>query len=345
MSDSPPPHGPPIGSLLARTAEMGTVLAAYIYFLGWQFFGAALAPFHVSPEQVGITPAWLLVRSVPVALLIASIAVAGFGLGMSLVRREAGTRTLLRVVWSLMKFLLWVIVIVAIYIGVSWAIHAVAGPLLPGPNWPWVQRLRASKGDLAILWFALIASLTVLGITISTILLLLLDARVLSLIRPRASNETTVNRENAHLALDSDSEKQVHTVSRATDNQTEELSVVERAFAYLKTFDPRTSRLALIVCIAFLTLFARGVSNAAGTELGSYVLKGNPVIYGKMISWPTARVGMVAGAGNAPEECVILLGKADGVFVVYSPTRRQVDYKDLENATIIVPLSPCQPLS
>ena len=71
--------GAVFGSVLGRAAQFGTVAAAYVYFLGWSFFSNALQRFHVDAEEIGVTPAWLLVRLVPVAIVMVLATGAAYG--------------------------------------------------------------------------------------------------------------------------------------------------------------------------------------------------------------------------------------------------------------------------
>jgi hypothetical protein len=69
---NPPPNDPRPKRLISSESvavllQLGGIFSLFYYGVGWLLINRFLAPFSISPEEIGLTPAWILLR-VPVFL-------------------------------------------------------------------------------------------------------------------------------------------------------------------------------------------------------------------------------------------------------------------------------------
>lgn len=311
---SAPGPGALLGSLLGRAAQFGTVVAAYAYFLGWSFFSNALQRFHVDAEEIGVTPAWLLVRLVPVAIVIAVTT----GVFYALIAQGRARAQLLAVGEGVLGAGLAIGILWGLSIGVNAAVHLLFGSTLPIPSYQGISRLNV---DLIELWWQMALSTTIISIATAYIFALAFDPRA------RATLSSVIRKQLMSGSPSGDAGSGPSDPNAAKD------TVFGRL---LSSPNPRTNILVLSGLFVALTFIAYESVAAAGHSLGSYIAKGHSANFEPMIDWPAVLV-----AEHGSQRCMVQLGLSQDTFVLYYASSASVTFVPTDDADVSVPSKGC----
>jgi hypothetical protein len=319
------PGKPEVVRRLGQAAELGTLVVAYIYFLGWTFFRSALDKFRVSPEDAGIGPVWLLVRIVPIAAWIAVAATATY------VLLSLSTRRTWRAVWSVVVGVLavpaGVVIASTLYALLSYVSAITIHLTFTGPRLSDFPRIFNKYSDTWTLWSTLVVAIGLIGITIGC-----------------SAFVTVADEGRQHVskwlrqALDwLDANVLQESPAAGPDVRPDPMSErIRRALLWLvDKLDPRESLVGLLIPVTVVTFVGHSLVSNAGTALGGYVEKGHVVsVFGA--NWPKVDVYDIPGHTGA--RCMIELGEHSAVYVFYDQSHKRVERTSAANVDVQTPI-------
>ena len=324
--------------------QLGGALTAYTYFLGWGFFQSALTPFHVTPEEIGISPAWLAVRAIPLAYTIALIAAVFFGLGHVMFRSVDAARDVLGAALLVILLAIAAAAALAAYMGLSWVSEALFSRTFTGPRLSDVEPFVNRRGDEAELWFNLVISLIYMALPLGVAGLLAFDTTAREKIRRGATH--AVGWARRRVAPKHDDQAPPPDDGSGPPAETEQpaarpawwrgiaIGPLDSIESWTKDVDLRRTPLAIAIFVLIVTIVGWTSATLAGTALGEYVAKGHPATYNPLLDWPAVAVVPTADP-DADPTCLIELGSAGDVYVLYSPETRKVERVSVENVVLV----------